>query len=127
MSINAEVRINASVQSRRRSTEPFRPTDISVHDFHAVTDLDAYLSVTPTISGVIWEFLQAQRAELWENYVQLEIRLDNVTAVPMGKGAYPLPKGHRSMGLTGSEITDQEIIERSINNAIAELKQKARY
>lgn len=124
---DVDVNINISVQSRQVLEEVFHPTDVNIETFQAKTNLDEYLSVTPTICGVVWAWLEEQRALQRENFLQFEIRLDNATAVAMGAGAYPLPKGHRSAGMTGSAATSQEVIERAINEIVADLRQRARY
>lgn len=125
---DVDVQFSVGVQSRKMNMgEAFTPTNIHNETFQLHTDLDEYLSRLPAFAEVIYEYILDQRADGWINFLQIEVRLDNATAVPMGAGAYPLPKGHRSAGLTGDVITDQEVIEKSLSNIVADLQQAARY
>lgn len=125
---NAQINIDITVQSRRREEdEPFKPTSVVNTDWHRVTDLNTYQSASISISEEIYAYVLSQRSGGWENFVNISIRLNNVTAATMGAGAYPLAKGNRNAGLTGEEVVSASSIEEALNSIIVDLKQKAKY
>lgn len=125
--MTASINIDVGVKSQRQTNEPFRPTSIVVEAFHYVTDEASYLSETPGVATQVFEFLELQRASLWENSLSFHVTLENTTEVQMAKGLIPMPKGHRDGAMAGGEADSPEVIQKWLNTAIADLLQKAKY
>lgn len=109
------------------STEPFHPTTVNVQAFHYTTDESGYQSTTSTVGTEVHEWLESQRADMWENGLTFHITLQNLTKAQMGKGVIPMPKGHRDGAMTGEEASTASEITKWLNTAIADLLQKAKY
>lgn len=124
----ARVDISVGVQSKKmRTEERWTPTTVSNETLNYETILDDYLTKTSEVADEINSIVQARKENGWEVFVHFNVRLDNVTHVPVAKGVLPLAKGHRDAGMTHLELTSKSAIENFLNEIVADLKQKARY
>lgn len=125
---NATVNINVGIQAKKKNLdERFTPTTVNNETLNYVTDLDTYLQDTPGIADSVNTSVQNKKEAGWEVFVHFNVRLDNVTHVPVAKGVVPLPKGHRDARMTHDELVSDSAIEIFLNNIVADLKQHARY
>lgn len=126
--MNAEVRIQVGVQAKRRyNDEPFRPSRSTSSAWIWETDLDTYKTLTPTIAASVYTQVQQDRASGAEAFTHITIRIDNITHPTPAKGVVVLPKAHRDFGITDIEFTSAAVIQKQIEDTVADLRQHSKY
>lgn len=126
--MNAEVQINVSVKSALRDTGVrWKPTNIYIHDFHLTTDLDNYLTETPTFCTTVWDYKYFQDGALTDPVTHYTVRLGNPTHPTPPKGLLPMPKGHLDGSLTNEAFATSDTLKDILNGIIGDMKTVAKY